>query len=67
MILTFALGLASFWFSHNLKITENMEVVNATIVTIVPMPRFTESFRACGFGYINIKFQAKESKRQKEI
>lgn len=50
MLVTFALGLASVWFCGNIQTTANDEVM---IVTMAPRPpRFTESFRACGMGYL---------------
>lgn len=53
LLMTLALGLANVWFFNNIKITDNEDIRNATIVTIAPkQPKFTESFRGCGFGYV---------------
>lgn len=58
MLLTFALGLASVWFSTQVKLTDNynnaLDLVNATIINIAPktaFPRFMPTGRGCGLGY----------------
>jgi hypothetical protein len=53
--MTFALGLASVWFLEHFEFTENEEISNALIVTVTPQlttPKFIETYRACGMGYI---------------
>lgn len=53
MLMTLTLGLTSVWFFHNFETDENEDLRNVRIVTIAPkQPRFTETFRACGMGYI---------------
>jgi len=52
-LLTFTLGLASVWFGQNLKTSENFEFNDSTIITTAPkLAKFTETFRACGMGYV---------------
>lgn len=52
-LMTFAFGLASVYFMQNVKPAKSDDLTNAAIVTIAPKePRFTETFRGCGLGYI---------------
>ncbi|MDQ3061732.1 MAG: hypothetical protein M3R14_02565 [Acidobacteriota bacterium] len=53
MLMTFALGLASVWFLNNLKTNDEAEIKDTMVISIAPkQPRFTESFRGCGMGYV---------------
>lgn len=54
LLLTLALGLATSSFYQNIsQKAEDEELKNAIILTGAPKPpRFTETFRACGLGYV---------------
>ena len=53
MLMMLALGLSSVWFFEKISIFKNEEIKDATFVIIAPpQPKFIETFRACGFGYV---------------
>lgn len=58
MLLTFAFGLSSVYFFHNINFNGNELFIDATFVRIAEQPRFTESFRGCGMGYVQGYFSS---------
>jgi len=52
-LITFAIGLAfvTYWGDRQERSTDE-ELASATVVTIARIPRFMETFRACGPGYV---------------
>ena len=52
ILTTFTLGLVCVWLSNYLK-TNEMNLQEVRFVSIAPkQPRFTETFRGCGLGYV---------------